>query len=284
MAHRVFLPLDGPDVIPALGIEFACPYEIVSPAGARAVLNDPADRDFVGYLSGDDAVTGLERAGVRENREDLAEGDGSVQGHNRYSGLAWTLKGILLPDEYASTAYQAKLLAATNAMRADGLLRWYPRTPGVPPVQVRFRQQQATRVTGRRPKGFFVAGACEDPLVYSQEVHEVFLSGDAGSSAFNLGNTDVPVDLTIAGPTVSAPVLHNDTTGRQIAFNRALTSTETLAVSTNPRRPRVLLNGAPAAGLLAYLASDELTLAPGPNVLRLAGGASGRVTWRDGWG
>src|SRR5213080_746959 len=168
-----------------IGVQHGLPYVITGPDGTRAVLNDTTDADFVGFLNPDSGggVTGLERAGVRENADVLPEADGGVHGPFRYDRLAFTLQGLIPPDSPAGAdtwlGRQAKLLKATNAMRADATLAWTPSE--APPVRVLFRQQQPTRITGRRPKTFLVAGVSEDPNAYSQGLNSAILNPSAGS-------------------------------------------------------------------------------------------------------
>ena len=61
-----------------------------------------------------------------------------------------------------------KLLAATNAMRADATLRWTP-TGGVP-VAIRLRRQQPPRITGGRAKSFQLAMVSAESRVYAEQV------------------------------------------------------------------------------------------------------------------
>src|SRR4051794_1807505 len=125
----------------ALGVEFGAVYAITGPDGTRAVFNDPLSPDFAGYLTGDGAVTGLERAGVRESADSLAEADGGVHGNFYRDRLAFTLAGIVAVDDAASPQAQDRILRSTNAMRQDAVLEWWPTTIDEG-VQVLFREQQ----------------------------------------------------------------------------------------------------------------------------------------------
>lgn len=299
-----------------IGVEFGAVYELVGPDGTRAVLNNPGDPDFAGFLTGDDAVTGLERAAVRESADVIPEGDGGVHGTFRYDRLAFTLKGIVPPgggvDELAEWARrQDRLLGATDAMRADGILRWTTSTGTA--VQVAFRQQQATRITGRRPKSFLVAGVCERAAVESQAVATTTIPIDAVSSGglaspmvsplastaalagaatvTNIGSADAWPTFTIAGP-ITNPSIRSLRFGLELRFLYTLAAGETLVVVTDPSRRSILLNGSPTADrydALDYLPSSWFPLAPGGNDLRIgaasySAGASVAVSFRHAWG
>lgn len=303
-------PLVATPITDPVGVELGAVYIITGPDGTRAVLNDPDDPDFVGYTTGDDGVTGLERAGVRESADVLPEADGGVHGAFRYDRLAFTLKGIILPELGASPLQQAKLLRATDAMLADATLEWAPSS--APPVRVNFRQQQPTRITGRRPKGFMVAGVSEDPLIYSQQLHAEEISPTAASGggfsspltsplastagiagqilATNLGIRPTWPLFTITGPATN-PSITNVTTGKTLSLIYTLGVGEYLEVDTNPRRRTIRLNGTGNRyDALDFAGSEWFPLEPGENDLRVgldAGGGGGSlfaVDWRDAWG
>jgi hypothetical protein len=238
-----------------VGVLFGAVYTIVGPDGSRAVLNDPADPDFVGFLTGDDAVTGLERAGVREAADALPEADGGVHGRFLYDRLTFTLKGIIPPDGTIAqwAAKQDRLLAATDAMRGDSTLSWTSAS-GIG-VRVRFRQQQPTRITGRRPKTFMVAGVCEASTVESSlEVASVLVPASTGVVAAgkparsgsvvvnNVGNADAWPSLFVQGPVAGATtvrVLHSSGDLRSFTVNRLLAGgspNERYVLEASPRR------------------------------------------------
>jgi hypothetical protein len=296
-----------------LGIEFGAVYIITGPRGDRAVLNDPADPDFVGYLVGDDAITGLERAPVRESAEELPEADGGVHGAFRYGRWPFTLSGLVdtYTDPALSAVRQGKLLAATDAMLADATLAWTPST--APPVFVRFRQQQATRITRRRPKAFLVAGVSEDPTIHSQELATVTVeagatAGDSGLTSpltsplssgqgatgqalvENLGNRPAWPVLTLEGP-MSNPSILNLTTGDELVLEYVLLTGETLVIDTNPRRRTIRLNGTGNRySALVFASSSWPHLAGGTvNDIRLSAStfsapAKLTISYRHAWG
>jgi len=303
----------GPEsILDPIGVEVGIVYTIVGPDGTRAVLNDRADRDFVGFLSGEDGVTGLERAGVRESSDTLPEADGGVHGAFRYDRLSFTLKGLVVPDATSGGSWltrQAKLLRATNAMRADALLLWTPSE--APPVQVSFRQQQPTRLTGRRPKAFLVTGVSERNVVEAQALSLVTivpgaivsggmgspLGSPLGSAASDAGSATVigggqseawPV-ITFTGPIVN-PSIESQTLGLALHLNYTLAAGERLVLDSDPRRRTVRLNDqSNRYSALDYLASSWFPLVPGANELAVGAssysiGSSVAVAWRDAWG
>lgn len=294
----------------SLGVEQGAIYEIVGPDGTRAVINDPTDTDFVGFLTS--PPTGLERAGVRENAEDIPEADGGVHGDFLYSRLTWTLQGVIPPigSQKSWLERQHRLLVATDAMRGDAELRWTP-SEGLP-VRVRFRQQQPTRITDRRPKQFLVAGVCESSGIESQDSTVATVAPDAAAPqgfvsfplTFPLGGTgNAPVGvvaknqgrsvawpkITIYGPCAN-PRITNATTGQTIVLSYTLNSGESLVIDTEPRNRSVLLNGtANRYSAIDFLSTAWWGLAPGQNDIRLglssySTGCRMDIEFRDTWG
>jgi hypothetical protein len=297
-----------------VGVEVGIVYAIVGPDGTRAVLNDRNDADFVGFLSGEDGVTGLERAGVRASIDQLPEEHGQVHGAFQHEGLSFTLKGIIPPDGTTGGTWlnrQAALLRATAAMREDATLMWTPSE--APPLELKFRAIQPTRLTGRRPKSFLVAGVAEAHTVRAQTEQSLNIALNASLSggfaslltsplsssqdssgsgvATGVGATEAWPLITITGPIVN-PVITSLRYGRQLRFNYTLAASEALVIDTDPRRRSILLNGDPNAsryGALDWPASSWFPIAPGANELRVGAssfstGAAATVAWRDAWG
>lgn len=294
----------------ALGVEQGAVYEIVGPRGDRAVIGpDPADPDFVGYLT--EPPSGLERANVRENADELAEADGGLHGDFLYGRLAFTMKGLVYPDAGAASSRQDKLMRATDAMDADApATALWTSELGVP-VQVDFHQQQPTRITDRRPKTFLLAGVSEDPVVYSQAEHQAIVLPDAlvaggfssplssplvsapavGGQAVieNAGRSKTYPRLLVVGPCSNAYIQHVEL-GRTLYFKNALGAGEFLEIDTNPKRRRILLNGAiPYYRALDSGRSRWWPLLPRTNTIRIgysaySAGAQVQVFHRDAWG
>lgn len=293
----------------AVGIAQGVVYEFVGPRGARAVVNDPTDPDFVGYLN--EPPSGLERAGVRLSGEDVPLADGRRPGPGFYEGLAFTFKGLLQPDNFASRSHQDKLLEATDAMDADASVFWTP--PGVDavPVVVAYRQQQPTRITDRRPKTFLISGLAGRHAVVAQNESLVdVLAGALVEGGFTsplvsplasnpsasgegsleaLGRSKAWPILEVYGP-CSNPVLTNITEGKSLYLTYTLAADETLVIDTDPRRRTVKLNDqADRWNALDHRRSKWWPVRRGNNDIRVSfntfsAGAKLRVRWRDAWG
>lgn len=295
----------------AVAVEHGLTYTILGPDGTRAVINDSSDPDFVGFIDADNGgVTGLERAGVRENADVLPEADGGVHGAFLYDRLGFALN-LLIPDGVGGLSWrarQAKLKRATDAMREDALLQWTP-TEAIP-VEVSFRQQQPLRITDKRPKRALLVGVCEDPVVVSQDENVLTLlaagvlvggmasplksplaSGQAPAGQLivtNDGAADAWPVLRLDGP-MTNPVITFLESGANIPLTYNLAAGDFLEIDTNPRRRSILLNG--AVNRYSALRFDEslwAPLLPGDNTVRLgldayAAPASLEVTWRDTW-
>lgn len=299
-----------------IGVEHGLKYVITGPDGTRAVLNDSTDADYVGYLTPRDGggVTGLERAGVREVSDLLPEADGGVHGTFLRDRLAFTLGGSIPPDAPVTAdswvGRQARLLRATDALSRDAVLAWTP--SGAVPVQVSFREQNPTRITGARPKSFLVAGVSAESVIYSQALQVASLSPSGavgggfsslltsplGSSATavgalavtNAGSTDTWPLLKITGPCSNPNVINGTADGRGLYFIYTLAAGEYLTIDTNPRRRTVKLNGeANRYNAVDWTRSAWWALEPGVNTLNLgfssySAPAALEVTWRDAWG
>lgn len=298
-----------------IGVEHGLTYVITGPDGTRAVLNDNTDPDFVGFLNPRDGggVTGLERAGVREVSDLLPEADGGVHGTFRRDRLSFTLQGIISPDQPVGAPYdswvgrQARLLRATDALAADATLKWTPTS--APAVQVAFRSQQATRITGARPKAFMVAGVSEQSAVFSQALNVAALApagvvgggftspltsplGSAAASVgalpvTNAGSVETWPELTIIGP-CSNPSITLGGVGLFLTY--VLAAGEQLVIDTNPRRRTVKLGGtSDRYGAIDATRSQWFSLQPGVNTLQLgftsySSPAALECRWRDAWG
>lgn len=294
-----------------IGVEHGLKYVIVGRDGTRAVINDVTDPDYVGFVDVEaGGVTGLERAGTRENADSLPEADGGVHGPFLYDRLGWSINLIIPPDVGTNSwvERQARLKRATDAMRADALLQWTPSS--APAVQVAFRQQQPTRITGRRPKKAIVVGVCEEAAVYSQAEHvqaiaaagvlvggmaspliSPLVSGAPPAGAmvvFNAGQADTWPVLRLDGP-MTNPIVTIAESAAVIALTYTLAAGEYLLIDTNPRRRSIRLNGsANRYSALRFVASNWGPLIPGNNNVRLGldaftAPAGLQVTWRDAW-
>lgn len=293
-----------------LGVEQGAVYTITGPNGETAVLNDPTSPSFVGFL--DRPPGGLERAGVRENAEDLPGAHGRAHGPFLYSGIAFSLEGFIPAEADAGGSWlsrQARLLAATNAMRGDAVLSWSPSE--APPVRVAFRQQNPTRITDRRPKRFLVAGVSTSPSIESVALHEASITGatatpsglraplvspltSGASSPYgvvvtNNGNGEAWPTIRVYGP-CSNPVLFNSTLGAQLVINYTIADGDWLTIQTDPRVGRgIWLNDTTNRNrVLQWPSSRWWWIAEGANTIVAGFSAVGPtahvdVSWRDTW-
>lgn len=146
--------------------EASIKYTIVSPTGARAVLNDKSDPDFCGYLDGEDAISGIDSPEIRDTYADLVEAEGGLGGTNFFSRRPIVMNGIVTPTSATDRNTKlGKLMAATDARYADGTLTWTP--SGGEPVFVKFRRQLPFRATGGFNKKFQIGLVANDPRIYT---------------------------------------------------------------------------------------------------------------------
>src|SRR6266550_239568 len=109
-------------------IDTSVPMTITAPSGvdgqgAIAVLNNPADTNFVGYLFD---VSGFDGANVRTSTEDRPQAQGATFGSFWHGSRSFTLEVALQRSATWSVAFarRDKLYQATNAMAADGTIVW----------------------------------------------------------------------------------------------------------------------------------------------------------------
>lgn len=281
-----------------MAVEVSIPYVITGPDGTRAVLNDRDDPDFVGLLNPDDGISGLDSPEVRESSDVLPERDGGVHGNFYHGRRPVVLSGIIWPEgiTYATANARAERLArATNAMRADGELRWTE--TGSVEKRILFRRQQPLRITGRYAKTFQASLVSARAEIESSAVVGLVLdSGVPGATgfvspltspltsstppggqvlAFNAGSAPAYPFMVISGPITNPRVLNNST-GEEFRLGYDLPAGETLHVDTWART--VLLNGSPGASrysAVEFPLSVWWALQPGNNDVRLNATASG---------
>ena len=151
-----------------------------TPARAVAVLNDPSDPDFCGYLDGEEAISGIDSPEIRDSYADLVEQDGGIGATNFYSRRPIVMNGKVLPISAADrNAKLGKLMAATEARSADGTLSWTP--TGGEPVFAKFRRQLPFRAKGGFNKDFQIGIVCNDPRIYTQKAMTVYTETNGNS-------------------------------------------------------------------------------------------------------
>lgn len=158
--------------------EASIKYEIVGPTGVRAVLNDPSDPDFCGYLDGEEAITGIDSPELRDSFTEMAAQDGSVPGNSYVPRRPIVMNGRVIPTSAADrNAKLGKLQAATDARFADGTLSWTP--SGGEPVFLKFRRQLPFRSKGGFNKEFILGLVANDPRIYSKRAYTIYTETNA---------------------------------------------------------------------------------------------------------
>lgn len=254
-------------------IDLSGKLEIIGPDGTRAVFGDPSDDDFVGYLRN---VSGMDSPAVRYSPVDLPMADGALPTDGYYGARTITIDGMIWPDPPVLVNHrEEKLRRATNALRADCELRWWP--VGQTPLRVLTRRSDGPRINQGRPRSFTVSLVATDPLIYSQDArsHTTPYSRDTlcRVSCGNEGTARAPWVARIQGP-IANPVLRNETTGQEIRLTASggLTLPSTDYVELNSRAHTVEINGGTNAyNKLAFTTSAWFDLAPGTNEIRVSG-------------
>jgi len=291
-----------------VAIQTGTTYVLTGPDGTRAVLNDPSDLDFVGYLDGDGGIKGLESPEVRESADVLVEADGGVHGNFYYGRRPIVLTGWIDPDpdQATSNLRQERLFRASNAMRKDAVLTWTE--DGSVARRLVLRRQQQLVIASQRPKTFqlpLVSAQAEIEAAAEQSL--VLASGASGYLGFasptvsplqsviaaggqqfvvNAGTTPAYPILELSGPITNPRVLNN-ATGQEFRMIYTLAAGETLIADL--RRRTVLLGGTVSRySAVEFPASKWWALKPGNNDIRLNAASAGAgaqvvVRWRDSW-
>lgn len=294
--------------------ELSIPYEIIGPDGSRCVVGNcdeaMADPDFVGFLDGENGLTGLlDTADLRERYEDLVEGDGGIDGAGWLGRRTGTLQGVLVPHassmEVVNLA-EDRLKRATRALRADGILRWTP--SGSSARMLRIRRQGRVAISGRRPKAWQISLSSRDAYILSADEQSIAIdpaniAGEVGITdpitnpitsplnaaaqtfIVNEGNAPSWPRIRIVGP-ISYPTILNNTTGESFRIGTVLATGD--VVDIHPDRGAVLLNGANRFGLLDFPVSTWWQVQPGTNDIRAlptaySAGAHVTIYWRHAW-
>jgi phage-related protein len=103
------------------------------------------------------------------------------------------------------------------------------------------------------------------------------------TNVFNSGNRPAPAVITIPGP-VTDPIIYNDTTSQELAFQIDVASGDSLTIDLAYRT--VKLNGT-ASRCAALLAPDWFMLESGDNYMRYrastGGGSPATIAFRNAW-
>lgn len=269
------------------GPEFGVPFTITSAEGYEAVLNDATSPNFAGVLAGEDALTGLEGADVRENITDLVEADGGSQGPNWAKPRTFTMRPtIWAATPAARNAMLTRLQRATNAMRTDLTVKFTP--SGSIPQYITARRSQRPEVRGGFAKQMLLGFTAADPRIYSQSEYASsgILTGSPGSLE-NQGTAESWPILRINGPGTNPTVTAH---GDSLALLTTLTAGQYIDIDTRPgRRTVTKSDGSDLYSAVSFLTSTWWGLLPGINSVSIAWGSGNTaastlvVTWRDTW-
>lgn len=270
--------------------QFSARYVLVSPRGYRAVFNDPNDADFIGYIGGEDGLTGLDSPEVRAAMYDLVEQHGALAPYFYHGFRPVTMK----VEIYAATIAErnmreGKLHRALNdMMRSEGTLTWTPE--GGISQYVSVRKYQPLRISGTWLKTASIFLAAPDPYIYSTDLRSASAAAGTSFTVENQGGAEVsPISGAFTGPATGVYVqnLTSGTVNLRLA-GYTLPSGQTVTWDfTN----RTVKNG--STNLYQYNDFPNNwtwpTLLPGINTFRgnADSGATGAttltMTWRDAW-
>jgi hypothetical protein len=287
-----FVPVQigQPDLTIPTGPQLSAKFEIVGPTGARVVLNDQNDRDYIGMITD---LTGLDSADVRESASDFVQMDGGVHGDFFYGRRPITLSGLLINPISADDRNRrmTALMRATNAMRTDGTLLWTLQNGYS--QYVRFRRQAPLRITGNWQKTFQASIVAADPRIYGTHLYSGAIDGkDIDTTnlvATNNGNASMFGTFTIYGPSLN-PVISNINNGGRIAFNYHILAGDSLIIDAQ-NRTVVDSGGVSRYSGIDFLDTNWFPIDPGVNTIVYSDDLSGAERngsayvgyWRDSW-
>lgn len=294
-----------------MAFEIGIPYTLTAPDGTRAVFNDRANPSFVGFLDGEEGITGLDSPAVRAQGDDVVGGDGGLTGPGFYGRRPITLKGVIDAAADMATVNERvdRLLDIVDqALNVDVSLTW--QETGRAQTMLTLRKNVEPRVNGRRPKTFLLGLVSEDDRIVSTvEKSAVILitqpSGGGivspltaplastaravGSQVLvNSGRKGARPRVRFDGPLTNFSIV-NVRTGQQVTINYSLAAGEYMILETRPGRRSLLLQGSISRwGAINFAVSAWWELAKGANEISLnaytadAGGQA-TVYWRDTW-
>lgn len=147
-----------------LGVEYGCKYTLTGADGTVVVFNDATDPNYVGILSAESS--GLDAPEVREESADRVEEDGAVFGDFYAGKRPVILQGTIIASSLTQRNERAgKLLAASNALRGNAVLKWKPQG-AAEEVTIELRRQQPARITKGYVKEFQLPMVAADARIY----------------------------------------------------------------------------------------------------------------------
>lgn len=274
-------------------------YTLTNAQGYVAVINDPTSPNYVGSIGGgDDALSGLDSAEVRENLEAVVEGHGATQGFNWMGARPITMRIQILGTSIADRNTKIeRLKRASHAWTDDAILSWAE--DGGSSKRVAVRRQQAFRVTGQGwLKTAFLPLVAADPLIYGATLNAPQRAPNLAPIQYeNQGDFESPPVFRITGPATN-PIIYVGGSG-QIALGNALDPTANGGaafvipagqfVDVNVQTHAILLGGNTSVyGALDFVNTIWQGLLPGfTGVSWTASATSGAslltTSYRDAW-
>ena len=281
--------------------EYAAIWTIEADDGSTITFNDGQGLVL-------EEITGFDSPTIRTNVEDRPEYDGAVAGDFYMGRRAVTLRGRIVNVNAADRNLTVVQMQRTlRALRSSVTITSQP--SGLPAMQATAKLE-SLRVTGGFVKEFHISMICADPLIYSQELHVQYGTGQTattgvafpmafpmsfggGSGAVvtlpvsNNGNIEVRPVYRIEGP-IDDPYIENDTNGQIFYLDGvSLLAGEWVDIDT---AAFTVVDDASVNlyGNVRYPDSSWVQLEPGGNVLELRGDSTASdailtVTWRDAW-
>lgn len=163
-------------------------------------------------------------------------GDGSYDVNGRYAARQIEVTGVFLtPDSSYITKARNKLIQATDLVRKKGLLLTheeyakaaYVRLSGKPTittVNARGRTEFSIGLRAVDPIKYHWNPA--DPEGYSRTILAATGTLPVTTTVTNLGNTNVPVQLTMSGILTAGATVANETTGTVLTLGKTLSGPE----------------------------------------------------------
>jgi hypothetical protein len=213
-----------------ISTEAGAVYTLIGPDGATAAFNVPSDPNYVGMLK---EVTGLDSPEIRESAQELVEADGGAHGSFFFGRRPVVMNAVVF--NYATIAERTlrvdRARRASNALRANGELRWKPSdwaTRDYIEVYLPFRRQQPFRETGAWVKELQIPLVSEYATI--QSVSTVTVAG--GVATENRGNAPAFPVVEITGASANCTVSDGTRTFRTtgLAGGSALASGEKLKI------------------------------------------------------
>lgn len=276
-------------------MQLSAAYELVGPDTTRIVFGNSddaiADPNYVGWLSPDEGISGLDSPEVREHSQDISGAHGGLHFDFLHGRRPVTASIVINPEQdiAAILAAEQKIKRATNAMSDDAVLSWT--NTGYPRRMLRLRRQQPPRIDGRLPKVAHIAMISADyRLLSATENASAEVNSGVDVGVTNAGDERASPRFVLKGPYASPVKIRNLATGETIVMKSgySLAAGQRLHVFLDGPYPIfVNENGDDRYDQIDFTATTWLSLQPGIQNVRAepAGTGAGRFQafWHDAW-